>query len=48
MIIIDLVRTVYKDLKKNKIMSEKLSVDREISKLQAKKKSLQADYDSLG
>lgn len=47
MIFIDLVKTVYKDLKKKKIMADKLSVDKEISKLQAKKRKLQAEYESL-
>ena len=48
MILIDLVKTVYKDLKRQKIMSDKLRVDKEIRKLQNKKKSLQAEYDNLG
>ena len=47
MILIDLVKTVYKDLKKRELMADKLSVDREISKLQLKKKDIQADYDKL-
>lgn len=47
MILIDLVKTVYKDLKKKKIMSEKLAVDRDIIKLQDKKRKLQAKYDRI-
>lgn len=47
MIFIDLVKTVYRDLKKKKIMSDKLNVDKEIRKLQDQKKRLQLEYDRL-
>lgn len=47
MIIIDLVKTVYRDLKKKKIMVDKLSTDSEIRRLQIKKRLLQEAYDSL-
>jgi len=47
MIIIDLVKTVYRDLKKRQLMAEKLSADKEIVKLQQKKKDLQRAYDLL-
>lgn len=40
----DLVRTVYRDLKKRKLMEEKLSVDREILLLQKRKARLQEAY----
>ena len=47
MIIVDLVKTVYKDLKKKQLMAEKMSVDDDIRKLQLKKKELQAEYEKL-
>ena len=47
MLIIDLVKTVYIDLKKRQIMAEKLAADKEIVKLQEKKRDLQTAYENL-
>lgn len=47
MLIIDLVKTVYRDLKKKKLMADKLEADRAIQVLQDKKKRLQAEYEAL-
>ena len=47
MIIIDLVKTVYRDLKKRQLMAEKLAADKEIVKLQKKKKDLQEAYNRI-
>ena len=47
MILVDLVKTVYLELKKKKLMADKMAVDKEMQVLKVKKQKLQAEYNKI-